>query len=163
MTGTEPVLLNTQFIFDLKDLILDKVQLGKNEKCAVCGNGPPPKAIEEKSLQEQCSREGNRIFTIIPREMITLDMKRLQGYIKTKGFKIKAKGNLGITFEHSKLIKISILKSGVTIFQVSPLKEKGDLKQKIMQLHRAILVEGLNVPAALFKDACTNQETKNKT
>ena len=163
LTGAEPLLLNTQFIFDVKDLTLDKVQLGKNEKCSVCGNGPPPKAIEEKCLQEQCSREGNRIFTIVPREMITLDMRRLYGYIKTKGFKIKAKGNLGTTFEHSKLIKISILKSGVTIFQVSPLKENGDLRQKIMQLHRSILVEGLNVPAALFKDAYTDQETKNKT
>jgi adenylyltransferase/sulfurtransferase len=121
LTGAEPLLMNTQLVFDIKNLTLDKVQLAKNEKCSVCGNGPPAKAVEEKSLQEQCSREGNRTFTIVPQKMTTLDMKRLYGYIKTKGFKIKARGNLGITFEHSKLIKISILKSGVAIFQVPPL------------------------------------------
>jgi hypothetical protein len=85
--------------------------------------------------------------------MVTLDMKRVYSHVKTKGFKIKAKGNLGITFEHSKQIRISILKSGIAIFQVSPLKEKTDLRQKIKRLHRSILVEGLNVPDALFKNA----------
>lgn len=153
LTGAEPLLMNTQLIFDVKHLTWDKVVLAKNEKCSVCGNGPPPKAVEEKSLQEQCSREGNRIFTIVPQEMVTLDMNSLYSYLKAKGFKVKAKGDLGITFEHSKLMKISILRSGVAIFQVPPIKEKTDLRQKIQQLHRSILVEGLNVPDALFKNA----------
>jgi hypothetical protein len=154
LIGTEPLLLNTQFFFDFKDLTLNKVKLAKNENCSVCGKGPPPKAIKEKSFQEQYSGEGKRIFTIVPKETITLNMKRLHSYIKTKGFKINAEGNLGITFEYSKLFNISILKSGVTIFQVSPLK--GYLKQKITKIHKSIIVDGMNMPCHLFEDAYNN-------
>ncbi len=156
LTGSEPLLLNTQLIVDMKNLTWDAVKLAKNENCSVCGNGPPPKAIEQESLQEQCSREGKRTFTIAPQKNITLDMKRLHTYIKTKGFKIIAKGNLGITFEHRKLMQISMLRSGVTIVQVKPAREKTDLRQKIKRLHRTILVDGLKLPENLFKDAYLN-------
>jgi molybdopterin/thiamine biosynthesis adenylyltransferase len=160
LTGEKPMLLNTQFIFDIKDLTLDKVELGKNEKCSVCGNGPPPKFIEEKILQEQCSRQGDRTFTIVPREMITLDIKKLSSYVNTKGFKIEAEGTLGITFRYSKQMKISILRTGVAIFQVSTPRKKRDLAQKITQLHRSILVEALNLPNGLFEDAYNNKKPK---
>lgn len=162
LTGEKPMLLNTQFIFDIKDLTLDKVELGKNEKCSVCGDGPPPKVIEERILQEQCSREGDRTFTIVPRELITLDIQKLSSYVKTKGFKIEAKGNLGITFRHSKQMKISILRSGVAIYQVSTIRNSADLTQKIMQLHRSILVEALKVPNNVFEGSYKNKKSKNE-
>ncbi len=152
LTGEQPLLLNTQLIVDMKHLTWDMVKLTRNDNCSVCGSGPPPRALLEESLQEQCSREGNRAFTVAPRKIITLDMKRVHDYVEANGFRIKAEGSLGMTFERSRQMKISILRSGVAIFQVPPVKAKANLSQTIRRLHRTILVDDLNVPETVFKE-----------
>jgi len=89
---------------------------------------------------------------ISPKVRIEIDLEQLRNLLSERGFPIKVSGMLGITFEQSDDIMISILKSGIMILQTSPTLES-ELKDDIFETYKSILVDGLGLSQAILSEA----------
>ena len=133
--GEEPHLASKLFYCDIENMQFEKIELSKAENCPVCGSKPsgPPMPLEQKLVSEVCGRKGKRAFVITPRRDLELRMNRLYLHLKDKGFEIKVKANLGITFSYNSKATASILKSGVMIIDgVNSESEAYDFYKKII-------------------------------
>jgi adenylyltransferase/sulfurtransferase len=146
LSGKQPRLANKLYCFDLEHLEVNEVSLSKVEQCPVCGSNPSdyPKPISRKLVEDICGRSGKKVYVIIPRKNLQIDINELRQFLETKGFKIKINASLGITFDKNTIVSASILKSGVMI--VEGFKEK----QKALNFFREILVDGLGFSEKLI-------------
>lgn len=144
--GQEPKLFNKLLYVDLREFEFNILDIPALDTCKVCGTNPtaPPEEIADRLFEETCARDGRRNFILAPRQRITLDIKKLEKFIKKKGFKINSSGRFGITFQKSKEITACMLKSGIMNAQTPPHVEEDDkIKREIFDTYRSILVEGL--------------------
>lgn len=125
LTRKQPLLANKLLHFDLDELEFNQINLSRVDSCPVCGVNPSGSGfpLKHELVEEVCGRKGKKVFFIIPDERIDVDLVDLKEILVKKGFNIKIKGKLGITFS-LKDIKVSILKSGITI--VEGIKEKDE-------------------------------------
>lgn len=146
LTGAEPRLASTLLYCDIGYMTMDEIQVSRLETCPVCGSKPrgPPTSIRRELVEEICGRGGKRTFVITPRENLELKMADLNKFIEKKGFKIKVRADLGITFSPNRKVTASVLKSGIMITE--GINEKG----KALKLYN-ILIEGLSVPWSRVK------------
>ena len=144
--GQQPKLFNKLFYIDLREFEFNILDIPALDTCKVCGTNPPapPEEIKDRLFEETCARDGRRNFILAPNQRISIDIKKLDKFIKKRGFKVIASGRFGITFQKSKEITACVLKSGIMNAQTPPHVEEDDkIKDEIFDIYKAILVEGL--------------------
>ncbi|MBW1997000.1 MAG: HesA/MoeB/ThiF family protein [Deltaproteobacteria bacterium] len=142
--GKEPLLLNELLYVDLGDMKFNTLKLKAREDCPVCGPRPKgsPEPIRDKFYEETCARDGRRNFVLTPKNRIEIDIRRVEGIINQKGYTVKTRGSLGLTFIQPRDVVASILKSGTMIVQTPPTLTE-DYKGEALGIYRGILVDGL--------------------
>lgn len=150
ITGKEPKLLNKLFYIDLRELRFDSLEIQKLEECPVCGSTPQgkPVPVEDKLIEETCARDGRRNFVLSPAQPAEINLQKLDAIVAGRGFSIKKSGLFGITFEPSPNMTVSLLKSATMIVQTPPAADD-DLRDRIIEMYRSILVDGLGLPAGI--------------
>jgi hypothetical protein len=123
------------------------------DSCRVCGQQPDglPEEITDRLFEETCARDGRRNFVLSPNRRINIDQGKLGKLLKNRRFPIQSAGQLGTTFNPSKNIQACILKSGIMIAQTPPEMQE-DIKEKIIDTYRSILVEGLGFPLDIIPE-----------
>lgn len=151
LMGREPKLLNKLLYIDLSDMRFHTLKLSALENCPVCGINPeqPPESLEDKLFEETCARDGRRNFVITPTQKTVVPFKKLASILKDKGYRIKKRGKLGITFEESDHVSGSILASGVMIMQTSPELTTFQ-KDDALRIYTSLLIDGLGLPRAII-------------
>jgi molybdopterin/thiamine biosynthesis adenylyltransferase len=141
LTGKQPLLANKLFHVDLEHLEFNEIRLAKVDECPVCGSEPQetPMPLKRERVQEICGRSGKKVFVIIPRKNLQLNLTELKPHLKKNGFKIKINASLGLTFDRGAEVSASILKSGIMI--VEGLEEK----QEALRFFRETLMEGFGI------------------
>jgi adenylyltransferase/sulfurtransferase len=126
LTGEKPRLTNKLLYCDIGYMTADEINVARLEDCPVCGTKPrsSPKHLKREMVEEICGRRGKRTFVITPKKNSELNMANLPKLLKDKGFKVKVKAQLGITFSLNRKVAASILKSGVMITQGINEKEQ---------------------------------------
>ncbi len=144
LLGEKPRLTSKLLYFDIGYVTADEINVARLEDCPVCGTKPRsmPKPLKREIVEEICGRGGKRTFVITPKKKLELNMANLHSLLKDKGFSIKVKAQLGITFSPDRNIAASILKSGVMI------TEGINEKEEALKLYNEI-IEGLGVSASL--------------
>ncbi len=147
LIGQEPKLLNKLLYIDIRNMSFDVINVHPSEKCAIFQSKGSPTPIKEKLFEETCARDGRRNFIISPKEKIEVNLEELRRVLDQNKIQIRTMGALGITFEYSKGISISILKSGVVIAQTSP-RLKVNPKEKVIKIYKWLLIDKLGIPQA---------------
>ncbi len=153
LTGQEPKLFNKLFYVDLREFEFNVLDIRAIESCRVCGTRPsgPPEEIRDKLFEETCARDGRRNFILSPTERIEINLEKLNGILKDKGFNVKSLGHFGISFEPSQDLKSCMLKSGIMITQTPPGIAE-DKKDEIFEIYRSLIIEGLGFPASTMPE-----------
>jgi adenylyltransferase/sulfurtransferase len=148
LLGGIPKLSGKLLLANLNDLSLDKINISRQENCSVCGTNPkgPPRDILEKHFEEECARDGRRTIVLTPMKKVEVDLEKLSQRLINEGKPIKSKGQMGISFNYSETITLSLLNSGLMIVQISPEEAKKDLTAELSSLYKSIMVEWLGVP-----------------
>jgi len=120
LIGKEPKLKNRLLYIDLRSFSFESININKNPNCKVCSSDSVVILREMSFVQGGCGRDGRGVFIFSPKKSLNLNLNRFQKELKSKGFPIINKGRLGITFDFSKDIRISLLKSGTCIMQSTP-------------------------------------------
>lgn len=125
LTGKQPRLINKLLHFDLDELEFNKINLSKVDSCPVCGVNPSGFAmpLKHEVVEEICGRKGKKVFVIVPKEKVNVDLIDLKEILIKRGFSLKVEGKLGLT-SGLRDIKISVLKSGIIILE--GVKEKDE-------------------------------------
>jgi molybdopterin-synthase adenylyltransferase len=130
LTGKEACLVNKLLYFDLEELEFNEVQLSKVKACPVCGKGSVDLAKHEL-VEEICGRNGKRVFVFVPEGTPQIVLKEASKELQNKGFRIEVEAALGLTAVSGD-VKISVLKSGVTVVEgVSDKDEASSLFHEI--------------------------------
>jgi molybdopterin/thiamine biosynthesis adenylyltransferase len=147
LIGKQPRLANKLLYCDIGHVEFNEVQVSKVEKCPVCGSKPSgsPTPLKRQLVEEMCGRSGKKVFAIVPKKNLEINLLDLQDYLEKKEFNLKVKANLGITFDHENEVTVSILKSGVMI--VEGAKEKEDA----LNLFSDLIVNRLDIPESFIK------------
>src|SRR5919201_1231193 len=115
ITGQQPALVNKLFYIDLNELSFDKIQMFKQEECPSCGS--KKKTAKEKLdtqpeliIDELCGRDrGKRTYSVTPTELPSpINLTGIAKNAELLGYKIKTKGNLGITAISTNYNELSI-------------------------------------------------------
>jgi len=138
--GEKPLLANKIFHCDIGEVKFEEIEISKAENCPVCGSKPsgPPTQLKQKLIVENCGREGRRVFVITPKRNLKLNMDELYTLVRDKGFNVKVKADLGITFDGGLKGTASIMESGIMVIDGANEKEAYDFYSKI-------LIDGLKV------------------
>ncbi|MEM5782423.1 MAG: HesA/MoeB/ThiF family protein [Candidatus Aenigmatarchaeota archaeon] len=117
LLGKEPNLAGRLFYFDISNMNFSMVKILKSNNCPACGsNRSRLPLLTHKIVTEICARNRKRVYVIIPRKNLQIDMDSLCSILKDIKFDINVKAQLGITFSNG-LIHVSILKSGIMIVE----------------------------------------------
>jgi len=140
--GKEPCLANKLLHFDISDLTFEEIDILKVESCPVCGSNPrgTPMPLPRKLISETTGRCGRRVFRIVPRENLNLEMDKLFSIVEALGLKVRVKSNLGITFENEFGGSTSVLKSGIMIVEGA-----GGEEEAYKEFSR-LIIDGLGIP-----------------
>ncbi|UCE16361.1 MAG: HesA/MoeB/ThiF family protein [Candidatus Bathyarchaeota archaeon] len=147
LVGKQPRLANKLLYCDIENVEFNEVHVSKAEKCPVCGSKPSgsPMPLKREFVEEACGRSGKRVFVIVPKKNLEINLADLHGYLRKKGFNIKVKANLGITFEHDHKVTTSILKSGIMIIEGTKEKEEA------VKLFDDLIIARFNIPKSLTR------------
>jgi len=151
LTGQEPKLFNKLLYVDLREFEFNVLDIRAIESCRVCGTRPsgPPEEVRDKLFEETCARDGRRNFVLSPTKRIEIELTKLNGILKDKGFKVKNSGLFGTNFKPSQDLSSCILKSGIMITQTPPGTAE-DIKDEIFETYRSLIIEGLGFPASIM-------------
>lgn len=152
--GKKPKLLDKLLYIDLREMEFHTLNLSQSKSCPVCGDASQtePEPLSENLVEETCARDGNRNFIVSPARRVEIDFDQLRQVLNELGHPILRAGMLGITFEQTKGIITSILKSGVIIAQVPPELEKIQ-KSDILAIYKSILIERIGISAEALPKA----------
>jgi adenylyltransferase/sulfurtransferase len=119
--GQQPTLANKLLYIDLNELSFDKIQVFRHDKCPSCGlkkQTEEEKVIVQQHLiiEELCGRDrGKRTYTVTPSRISSpISVIRIAKNAELLGYKVKVKGNLGITAisNNNSKLSVSFLTSG---------------------------------------------------
>jgi adenylyltransferase/sulfurtransferase len=125
LTSKQPRLVNKLLHFDLDEMEINEICLSKIDCCPICGRNPisTPMPLQTEMIEEICGRKGGKVFVVVPKEKLNINLGDLRNYLRGKGFRIKVEGKLGLTVSlHD--VKASVLKSGVIILEGVKKKEE---------------------------------------
>jgi adenylyltransferase/sulfurtransferase len=120
ITHQQPSLVNRLMYIDLNDLSFEKIQMFRQQECPSCGSYSEKVTenivVTQNHLivEELCGRDrGKRTYTLTPLEPYSpINLNNIVKTAESLGYKVKAKGNLGVTAINNKT-SISFLTSGV--------------------------------------------------
>jgi len=140
--GEKPRLANKLLYCNLSYLEFEEVSISRADNCPVCGSKPsgPAMSLKRKLVAELCARGGKRTFVVTPKRELALDMDDLSSLLTAKGFEIRVKADLGITFDGGPKGAASLLKSGIMIIQDAADEEEA------YGLFHELVIDGLKVP-----------------
>ncbi|MEO3993481.1 MAG: HesA/MoeB/ThiF family protein [Desulfurococcaceae archaeon TW002] len=144
ITGKKPRLASKLLHCDISEMVFETISIPKAKNCPVCSTDQSTlKPIKEKTVIELCRREGKRVFLIIPKKNLVIDMNKLSWIVSnTKDFEVKVRANLGITFiDNSNNKTISILKSGIMIINNAKNEDEA------LNIYRKIIINELGINA----------------
>lgn len=117
--GERPTLENKLLYIDLNDLSLEKVPVFRQAECPSCGTKRKDNdqlEIKQLIIEELCGRDrGKRTYTVTPAEnSTTLNLNGIEKSVERLGYRIKTKGELGLTVisSNSDNLSISFMTSG---------------------------------------------------
>ena len=117
--GERPTLENKLLYIDLNDLSLEKVPVFRQAECPSCGTKRKDNdqlEIKQLIIEELCGRDrGKRTYTVTPAEnSIILNLNGIEKSAERLGYRIKTKGELGLTVisSNSDNLSISFMTSG---------------------------------------------------
>lgn len=123
--GEKPHLINKLLYCDLRNMAFDEIPVARLEACPVCGKSTnPPRPLRRKFIEEVCGRGGKRVYVIVPKENLEINMEDLHRLLIGKQLPIKVRANLGITFNINQKIAVSVLKSGIMIVEGANQEEQ---------------------------------------
>ena len=125
ITGKKPNLTHKLLHVDLENLDFVYTRTKKVDECPVCGSGKAETTTkEELIIEELCGRnKGKRTFSITPTDTFDLDVNKVTGIAKERGFRVENQGKLGLSMRTNEL-SISFLKRGSAV--VVGTKDEGD-------------------------------------
>lgn len=140
--GKEPLLANKLLYCDISDLTFEEISVTKVEICPVCGSNPQgsPMPLTRRLISEAQGRHGMKVFRIIPKENLNLDLDKLSSIVEGRGFRIRVRANLGITFDNEFGGSTSVLRSGIMI--VEGAGSEGEAYKTFSKL----IIDGLGIP-----------------
>jgi len=115
ITGREPTLANNLLYIDLNELSFERIQMLRQEECPSCGMARKENemANNELIIEELCGRDrGKRTWTVTPAEPTPINLNSMVENAESLGYKVKTRGNLGITAIDSGRMSVSFLSSG---------------------------------------------------
>jgi molybdopterin-synthase adenylyltransferase len=145
--GKEPRLQGKLLYCDLGNMAFDQIDLVRRLDCPVCGDHPSgkPQILKRKLVEEICGRKQKRTFTMTPRRDLDLNIERGTKIIEKKGWKVKTRAKLGVTFDYSEKVEISILNSGnATLVGANEEKEA-------LRIFIEVLTKIFKVPSAAIQ------------
>jgi molybdopterin/thiamine biosynthesis adenylyltransferase len=142
LLGEKPRLANKLLHCDIWHMEFEEVELLKAKDCPVCGSktSSQPVPLRQKLVTELCARGGKRTYVIMPKTDLALDMDELYSLLVRKGFRVKVKADLGITFDRAPRGIASILKSGIMII------EDADNEGEAQDFYGKIVIDELQIP-----------------
>jgi adenylyltransferase/sulfurtransferase len=147
LTGRTPKLAGKILLFDLEDLSFEKIDVTKQEGCAVCSSQRAQLTdMPERYFEEECARDGRRTFVLTPRVRVDVDLDRLVEMLEGKGMKVRFKGKLGVSFIYSDFLAASLLKSGTMIVQAAPTRDPGASGDETIAIYKLVMVDWLGYP-----------------
>lgn len=131
MLGKQPSLANKLLFCDLNSIEFEVFPVVKVSSCPTCGRPIVPPVAEAPRVAELC---GKNSFMISTKGKVSLDMAEAIDLLSTR-FRIKVRANMGVTFDYSDTISISLMKTGNMLVKGIAEKE-GALKvyDEIMKL-----------------------------
>jgi len=128
ITGREPTLANNLLYVDLNELSFERIQMFRQEECPSCGiaRKETKMAGNELIIEELCGRDrGKRTWTVTPAEPTPINLNSMIENAESLGYKVKTRGNLGITAINSGKMSVSFLSSGAAT--IVGAKDKEDV------------------------------------
>ena len=133
LLGEEPSLANKLLFTDIYSLNFTIIDIVKRESCRTCGTTAieAKSTITESKVVELCGKD---TFMASPRTVLTLNIDQIIPLIE-KRFKIKLRSNFGLSFENSKGITISLMKTGNALIKgVSDKKDAIKIYNELMEI-----------------------------
>ncbi|MBS7644599.1 HesA/MoeB/ThiF family protein [Candidatus Bathyarchaeota archaeon] len=148
LTGKKPRLAGRLLYINASEMSFDEVSIAKYEGCPVCGSstiGPTP--LGEELIEEQCSRNGKRTIIITPKMWLDVDLDEASNRLKELGYFTEKRGRFGVTSKNGEGMVVSLLKTGVAIFQIPKAGEPSKMRGEAVPLYRELIVKELGMPA----------------
>jgi adenylyltransferase/sulfurtransferase len=142
LTAKKPMLANKLLYCDLGSMRFEEIALALNVSCPVCGpeKGSQPAALEHLLVEEECGRNGRRVFVVAPEKKLNLNLENLPEMLKKDAGKIEVVSRLGLTFSTEKGLRGSLLKSGIMVV------EGAKTKSEALEFFKGIVVKKLGAP-----------------
>jgi adenylyltransferase/sulfurtransferase len=117
--GKPPSLKNKLIYCDISSVRFEEILVKRSRSCPACGSGSQaaPSQTRHEMIREACGRDNKRVFIVVPRRRLNLDMERLIRLLSLESTRFVAKAELGVTYKTKEGAKASILKSGVMIVE----------------------------------------------
>jgi len=148
LIGKEPMLAGKLFYVDASTLFFEEVTLARYRGCPVCGDiaKKPPIPLKQKLIEEQCARSGKRTIVITPKNWLKVELDMAIDSLGRLGYTVDKQGKLGVTLTDTKGTVLSILETGVAVFQFPPRKDSANIHSEAATLYRELLADRLGVP-----------------
>ncbi|MGC2384536.1 MAG: ThiF family adenylyltransferase [Nitrososphaeraceae archaeon] len=143
ITRQEPSLVNKLMYIDLNDLSFEKIQMFRQQECPSCGSngkGETENAVIIQNhliVEELCGRDrGKRTYTLTPSDSSSpINLDNIIKTAESLGYRVKARGNLGLTAINDKT-SVSFLTSGTaTIVGAADEKEALSIYRTFAQVN----------------------------
>ena len=108
MLGKKPSLANKLLFCNINSMEFEVFPVVKVQSCSTCGKPITPKISEASRAAELC---GKNSFIVSPKGKVSLDMAETADLLSKK-FRVKVRANMGVTFDYSDTISISLMKTG---------------------------------------------------
>jgi len=147
LLGKQPSLRNKLLYCDIGSMRFEEIDVTRAETCLVCGSQPKasPAPLKHILVEEECGRNKRRVFIVVPKENLNLEMEKLIDIVEKGGTRLKVKSKYGITFATKEGILASILKSGVIIV------EGTNSKKETLDFYEKIVVDKMGQPWSRIK------------
>lgn len=141
LLGRQPTLTNKLLYCDVRSLRFEEIDVTRMESCPVCGSQPrtDPMPLKNPLIEEGCGRRNKRVFTIIPKENLKLEMQELASISKKSGARLNVEAKLGVTFATNERLLVSLLSSGVMVVEGASSEEEA------LEVYRRIVVDRMRV------------------
>lgn len=134
ITGAKPVLTSKLLFFDLRNMLLETIEIKRSESCETCGGNPSIRgeAKEGFNVEEVCSTRGLSYYIVSPNNVLKLSLQK--AFPQGQGLKEKARHRHSIVLLTDEGVEIHLMSSGVGILR--GVKNEKDAVKKYMDALR---------------------------
>jgi hypothetical protein len=115
-----PSLAGKLLYCDVDSMRFEEIPVARAASCPVCGNRPRVKSprLKRALVVEGCGRNSKRVFTVVPRENLDLDIGQVKALLaKQEGVSIQVSAKMGVAFTVKTGAEASLLSSGVMVIE----------------------------------------------